>query len=306
MTAHPLLGRCCFLLRCRLTTQCLPLLLVIGARSALLAQAMQPQRTVQFGIRDGYLIVVQTTVNGVGPFDFLLDTGATKTVIDPDLAGQLHVPEVGKVALTGVLRRRQDKLVRLHDVRLGEVSVAGLGAVVDKLERQKTLAPTIRGVLGEDFLSRFDFLIDYDRRMVVFGGPVPNGEHCRFEAVGQYRGSPTTNRLLIGVEFTEVSKEKVQLQLDTGARIPELFPTTPDSLPYDPSGGLVATSSVANETIIHSHVTLRIGSSVVHGLNVVQSRRAVAFDAAGLLPAIIFRRIYISHSGGFVILNPSE
>jgi len=26
----------------------------------------------------------------------------------------------------------------------------------------------------------------------------------------------------------------------------------------------------------------------------------------GLLPASIFRRIYISHSGGFVILNPGE
>ena len=27
-------------------------------------------------------------------------------------------------------------------------------------------------------------------------------------------------------------------------------------------------------------------------------------DAAGLLPAVLFHRIYISHTGGFVVLNP--
>jgi hypothetical protein len=41
-------------------------------------------------------------------------------------------------------------------------------------------------------------------------------------------------------------------------------------------------------------------------LDVVQFRRGVAFDAVGLLPASIFHSIYISHSGGFVILNPTQ
>ncbi len=45
---------------------------------------------------------------------------------------------------------------------------------------------------------------------------------------------------------------------------------------------------------------------MVPGLDVVQSRRATAFDAAGLLPAAIFQRIYISHSGGFVVFDPAE
>jgi predicted aspartyl protease len=296
---------CCRLsARCRLALRCRFLILGLVFAAALAAQAQQTKETIKFQLRDGYLMVVEARVNGAGPFRFLVDTGTTRTVIDPALANQLQVPAVGQVNVTTVLHYRQDKLVRLQDVQLGEASVSDLGAMVDKLTRQKMLAPGIRGVLGEDFLSRFDLLIDYKQRLIEFGQPPPAGERCRFEAMGQYQGAPTTNRLLIGVEFMEVSGNKVQLQLDTGARTPELFPGSHDSRPTPPWGSSMATSSGASGVIVHSNVTLKIGNTMIPGQDVVQSRRAVAFDAAGLLPAAIFHRIYISHSGGFVVLNP--
>ena len=245
-------------------------------------------------------------VNGSGPFDFLLDTGATRTVIDPELARQLQAPVIGKVSLTGVLRVRQDELVRLQDVRLGAASLSGLGAAVDALARQKILAPGIRGVLGEDFLSRFDFLIDYKQHSLRFGEVPPNGERCRFETIGQYHGSPTTNRLLIPVEFMGVSGETMRLQLDTGAEKPELFPVSHDARSFQPWRGSLATNSGADGATILSDITIRVGTTMVPGQDVVQSRRAVVFDAVGLLPAVIFHRIYISHSRGFVVLNPVE
>lgn len=272
----------------------------------LAAQVLQSKDIVKFRLHDGYLILVQTTVNGVGPFDFLLDTGTTRTVIDPDLARQLRAPVIGEVSLTGVLHVRQDELVRLENVRLGEASLAGVGAAVDKLTRQKILAPGIRGVLGEDFLSKFDILIDYKQHWLRFGDAPPAGERCRFETIGQYRGSPTTNRLLIAAEFMEGSGTRVQLQLDTGAKMLELFPANHDSLPSQPWSGSMATSSGANGTTVYPNVTIKIGTTMVRRMDVVQSQRAVAFDAAGLLPAAIFRRIYISHSAGFVVLNPAE
>jgi hypothetical protein len=68
----------------------------------------------------------------------------------------------------------------------------------------------------------------------------------------------------------------------------------------------MAFSSGPNGTAIHSHTVIRVGTTTVNDLDVVKSRRGVAFDAAGLLPASIFHRIYISHSGGFVVLNPGE
>jgi hypothetical protein len=273
---------------------------------ALPAQAKQPTETIRFRLRDGYLIVVQTMVNGSGPFSFLLDTGATRTIIDPELAEQLQAPVVGKASLTGVLRVREDELVQIREVRLGAVSSSGLGAVVDKLGRQKTLAPGIRGVLGEDFLSGFDVLIDYKQHSLRFGDAPPAGERCRFEPTGQYHGLPTTNRLLLPVEFMGVSGETVRLQLDTGAKMPELFPTSDVANPSQPWGASVATTSGADGVTILTNVTIRVGKTMVPGLNVVRSRRTLAFDSLGLLPAAIFHRIYISHSGEFVVLNPTE
>jgi hypothetical protein len=301
-----LLARCCCLNRCWIRGLCLLLLSLVAVPSIVAAQVPQTDNTVKFRLRNGYLIVVQAMINGTGPFDFLLDTGTTRTVIDPDLAQQLQAPLIGKVSLTGVLHIRQDKLVSLQDVRLGDASLSSLAAAVDKLERQKILAPGIRGILGEDFLSGFDILIDYRQHWLRFGDAPPAGERCRFETIGQYHGSPTTNRLLITAEFLEVSGSRMQLQLDTGAKLTELFPVPSDAPASHRWDGSMATSSGADGTTIYSNVTIKIGKTVIPQMDVVQSRHAVAFDAAGLLPAAIFHRIYISHSGGFVVLNPSE
>ena len=269
-------------------------------------QVQQPNDIVRFHLRDKYLMIVDATVNDSGPFKFLVDTGTSRTVIDPSLARQLRVPVTGEVSLTGILHQRQDKLIRIETLRLGGLSSSGLTAVVDRLARQKMLAPGIRGVLGEDFLSRFDFLINYKERWLRFGGPPPAGERCRFEAIGQHDGSPTTNRLLIWTNLMDAGGARVLLQLDTGAKVPELFPTSHDSLSSGQWEGTMAVSDGADEVTIDSNTALKIGSTVVRGLDVVQSRRSLTFDADGLLPAAIFRTIYISHSGGFVILNPGK
>ena len=270
------------------------------------AQVRQPNDIVHFHLRDKYLIVVDAKVNDAGPFKFLVDTGTTRTVIDPGLARKLHAPAIGKVSLTGILHQRQDELVELQSVRLGGASSSGLGVVVDNLGRQKTLAPGIRGVLGEDFLSRFDIFINYKERWLRFGGPIPAGERCRFEAIGQFRGSPTTNRVLIWTDFMDAGGARMLLQLDTGARVPELFPAGHDSFSSPRWEGTMAVSDGEDEVTIDSNTTIKIGSTLIRGLDVVQSRRSLTFDAQGLLPAAIFRTIYISHSGGFVVLNPGE
>jgi len=110
--------------------------------------------------------------------------------------------------------------------------------------------------------------------------------------------------LLIEVEFLDASNGKAQLQLDTGAKMPEIFPTRPGSVNSQPWAGSMAFSSGPNGTAIHSHTSIKIGTTIVSDLDVVKSRRGVAFDAVGLLPTFIFQRIYISHTGGFVVLNP--
>jgi hypothetical protein len=272
----------------------------------LAAQPQQSKGLVSFHLRDKYLVVVDATVNGLGPFSFLLDTGSTHTVIDPSLARQLQAPVIGEASLTTVSDVRKDRLARLKEVRVGDSAVSELGAVIDKMDLVKLKAPGVRGVLGEDFLSQFDILLDYKKRILRFDGAAPAGERCRIETMGHYRGLTTTNRLLIEVEFMDTKDGEVQLQLDTGAKMPELFPVRNDPFPAEPWAGSMAFSSGLNGTSVHSHATIRIGTTMVRDVDVVQSRRGVAFDAVGLLPAWIFNSVYISHTGGFVVLNPAE
>jgi len=306
LAARLLLLRCCRSIRCHPSARSLLFLTALALPVALSAQAKQSNNLVKFRLRDRYLIVVQATVNGSGPFSFLLDTGSTHTVIDPGLARQLQAPVIGEAALTTVSEVRKDRLVRLKEIRVGNSTVSELGAIIDKMDQVRLKAPGVRGVLGEDFISEFDLLIDYQKRELRFDQPAPVGERCRIETMGHYRGQTTTNRLLIEAEFMDVSGGKVQLQLDTGAKMPELFPVRRDSFPERPWAGSMAFSSGPNGTTVHSHATIRIGTTTVKDLDVIQSRRGVAFDAVGLLPAAIFKSIYISHTGGFVVLNPSE
>jgi len=79
----------------------------------------QSNDIVNFRLSDKYLMIVPTMVNGAGPFNFLLDTGATHTVIDPALARQLQLPMIGEASLTTVSDVRQDQLVRLKRVAVG-------------------------------------------------------------------------------------------------------------------------------------------------------------------------------------------
>jgi hypothetical protein len=107
----------------------------------------------------------------------------------------LRLPIIGQASLTTVLDVRQDQMARLKRVRVGSSEISELGAVIDLLDQVKLSAPGICGVLGEDYLSNFDFLIDYRQHTLRFGGDAPAGDRCRFETIGRYHGAPTTNRL---------------------------------------------------------------------------------------------------------------
>jgi hypothetical protein len=47
---------------------------------------------------ENFIIVVQVMLNDGDPFDFVLDTPAQVTTIDPELAGELHLKLLGQGA----------------------------------------------------------------------------------------------------------------------------------------------------------------------------------------------------------------
>jgi predicted aspartyl protease len=105
--------------------------------------------------------LVGVMVDGRGPFDFGLDTAATKSVLAIDLARELgyevSTPPAGEslMALRGM------------PLMIGSLAVAGVRegsvqvAVADLEVLVNQLKTSIRGIIGFDFLSSRRITIDY-------------------------------------------------------------------------------------------------------------------------------------------------
>jgi predicted aspartyl protease len=73
-------------------------------------------------------IVVPVTVNGTGPFPFLLDTGSSHTAVSSSLARQLGAAPVAKTVVTSPVGEDVRGVVRLDQVMLGPVTAKGVMA----------------------------------------------------------------------------------------------------------------------------------------------------------------------------------
>ncbi len=85
--------------------------------------------------------VVDLEIDGKGPFRFILDTGASVTVIDRKLADRLALPEVGETEIGSPL----GGTVTAKELSLPDVNMAGLG-----LGNLRALAFDLFGEMGGD------------------------------------------------------------------------------------------------------------------------------------------------------------
>jgi len=103
----------------------------------------------------GNSIIVEVQINGSGPYPVLLDTGASTTVISPDIVKDLHLEvypeEVSLVGLAG--RAVQGKRCRLNELSMAGMVVSDLKVVSYEIESLEQL--NVIGLLGQDFLNYF-------------------------------------------------------------------------------------------------------------------------------------------------------
>jgi predicted aspartyl protease len=118
-------------------------------------------------------MTVEVTIDGAGPFRFIVDSGATRTVISRQLAELLGLPDAGRVPLHSVGGESE-----VNTVRIGALALAGLPphpVVAPVLEAANLGAA---GILGIDALAGKRVMIDIDRnRMTVesAAGRAPSG-----------------------------------------------------------------------------------------------------------------------------------
>src|SRR5580704_14214174 len=92
-------------------------------------------------------IVVPVMINHSGPYDFLVDTGAQVTTVDPALAAELHLKTQGTAGVTGVGVYGRAPLTQLESVGAGSHVVENVLAVVQNLGQTQVADHRVRGVL---------------------------------------------------------------------------------------------------------------------------------------------------------------
>jgi len=118
------------------------------------------------------LILLPVRVNGRGPFEFILDTGAGTSLLSSELAVQLAVKIIGSKDGRSAGGKVAVSLAKVDSLAVAETKVEDVDVgIVDLSQIGKTVGAQIDGDLGYNFLKHFRVTIDYRECEIRFEDP---------------------------------------------------------------------------------------------------------------------------------------
>jgi aspartyl protease len=254
---------------------------------------------IKVRITAGRYVIVPVMVNGTGPHRFLLDTGATSTMIVPALAARLRLPAAGSAVEQTATQAETANLVRAS-LSLGGVSGDDVEIIATPLDAVQAVDPAITGVLGQDLLRQANWWLDYERGVLVadaegryaardLGPPVP---------VHWQADRPAVDGLL-------PDRRSLRFVLDSAASAALLFREVPGA-PVS-AEGRVRLRTHSGEATAPSLIIgpMRVGPVVLppFAAGMVASPSSERPED-GLLPTALFDSIYFDNRSGAVVFNP--
>jgi predicted aspartyl protease len=116
-------------------------------------------------------VIVPVTLAGRGPYRFLLDTGSTHTAVTEAVAAAAGARPVARTTMTAAGGTVDCLVVGLPRVAVGGRGVDGLTATALPAASAAVLGAGVDGVLGQDFLARFSYTIDYRASRIRWHDP---------------------------------------------------------------------------------------------------------------------------------------
>lgn len=118
-------------------------------------------------------LVVPVHINGRGPYSFVLDTGATLTCVEQDVATELSLPEpTGQIGFgAGIGGSGRMRLVSADSVRVGGATAEDLPLCALDLSSMEQMGMELDGLLGLNFLRPFHMSIDFEREILTLREP---------------------------------------------------------------------------------------------------------------------------------------
>jgi predicted aspartyl protease len=130
-----------------------------------------PRTDVTFRLAGGQnpLILVPVYVDGKGPYEFILDTGAYRCLLSPELSSSIGISVESQQRATGVGGTITISSAHVSSLTVGEASQTNLEvAITDELSRLgEAVQSKVDGVLGSNFLKDFRLTLDYRRGVVT-------------------------------------------------------------------------------------------------------------------------------------------
>ena len=197
------------------------------------------------------LILLPTRVNGAGPFDFILDTGAGTSLLSAELAQQLNIKILGTKEGQSAGGKVSVSLAKVESLALGQAKIEDVEVgIVDLGHIAKTIGTRIDGDVGYNFLKHFRVTIDYEsgeirfddpKRIENFGGPSKAEIPMRL-------ASPAKPLVLVDVYAN--GRGPFQFAIDTGTSTTAIAPEVAQQLGIDssPIGPLTTGGSQVNVT----------------------------------------------------------
>jgi predicted aspartyl protease len=122
--------------------------------------------TIPFQLHSDFLVVVNGQVGNLDGLKFILDTGATYTLIDQKIADRLRLRRrPGKI--TNFDREVPVDWAEIPYLRIGPIQTGPFPVLVAKLGEYSKFAENVDGIIGLDLLGRSKKLfIDYEKQTV--------------------------------------------------------------------------------------------------------------------------------------------
>jgi predicted aspartyl protease len=266
------------------------------------------------------LLVAPVSLNGQGPFDFVVDTGTNTTLIDPALVARLGLVEEGAENLktltgpTAVLR------YRLASIQVGSRAVHNLPVLAQSMAAVQGLDAHINGILGLGFLARFSFELDYEHNRIFLSDgakPLVTGGGIRVTA------RISQDRLLVRANSEAALHHWWNLALDSGVSKTLIFADRMSSPTESQCAGVSAPEppcAVEDKTAIRisTNRSDRLGEAVeLDAINLgglrLRKIPAVILSPAdsteasvedGLLPTCLFRRVAFDRANSSLLIVP--
>jgi hypothetical protein len=168
------------------------------------------QAAVRLDVIDGYAFV-QVAVNG-HPFRMLLDTGASSCALASEAGRRASLAYDHRVVVETKAGNRTVPAASAR-ITVGEFQAVDAEILVQSIDGVRKVDPEADGVLGQSFLGRYPYLIDYKKKRLLIG---PDADARAAGLGAPIRAQQVEGRLMLPVNLLDGGRSW-RLTLDSGS-----------------------------------------------------------------------------------------